>query len=340
MVDLSSLGLGTSAVWTRGAAERLLSPRSVDRKLATEWQSPYPGVLADAGYVLDPVQWAIAGVLASGGEGQPEPAGRPDENGQLTIQLRATSCGRDAARVWGYPLVDDDDPSTQSLDRFEHDVHVWGSAADLTAPVLKGDPRAHVLHRHTLTLYDGELVRHPSGLWLTSPLRTCLDCCLLLPFEAAVCVLDNALHRGLFTPADVDEALAARVGHPGVEQQRAVAAAADGRAEAASESLLRLLLKPDWPEVEPQVTIYDERGYPVRRFDLGDRDLRLGVESDGKVAHAGERMAAKDQLKDRTAWREHRWWTERATWYEIRRQREQTRTRILGTRDRMRQRAA
>ena len=71
MVDLSSLGVGTAAVWTRGAAMQRVSSSTVDRKLRTEWQSPYPGVLADAGFVLDPVQWATAGVLASGGEGSP-----------------------------------------------------------------------------------------------------------------------------------------------------------------------------------------------------------------------------------------------------------------------------
>src|SRR3954452_7839702 len=114
MVDLSSLGVGTSAVWTRRAAEQLLSPRSVDRKLATEWQSPFPTVIADAGYDLDAVQWATAGVLASGGEGQPDVIGPPDERGRLRIRLRAAPCGRDAARVWGFPLVDDDDPATQS----------------------------------------------------------------------------------------------------------------------------------------------------------------------------------------------------------------------------------
>jgi hypothetical protein len=339
MVDLSSLGVGTSAVWTRQAAERLLSPRSVDRKLATEWQSPYPGVCADAGYDLDAVQWATAGVLASGGEGQPEPVGRPGADGRLTIQLRAAACGRDAARVWGYPLVDDDDPATQSRERFEHDVNVWTSAEDLTAPLVRGDPRAHVLHRHELTLYDGELVQHDSGLWLTAPLRTALDCCLLLSHEAAVCVMDDGLHRELFSELELRQALELRAGHPGVERQRAVADAADGRAEAASETLLRLLLTPDWPDLEPQVRVYDARGYPVRRYDLGDRTIKLGVESDGKRAHAGDRMVAKDQGKDRTAWA-YGWTTERATWFQIRREQAELRARVLAVRDRLKARAA
>ena len=339
MADLSSLGAGTSAIWTRRAAEQLLSPRSVDRKLATEWQSPHPGVMADAGYDLDPVQWATAGVLASGGDARAAPHGPADKAGRQLVRLPAIPCGRDAARVWGFPLVDDDDPATGALGKFEHDVHTWTGGASLTAPIVKGEPRAHVLHRHQLTFYDGELVQHDSGLWVPSPLRAALDCCLLLSFEGAVCVMDDGLHRGLFSESQLREALEVRAGHPGVDAQRAVAEAADGRAEAASETLLRLILKPEWPELEPQVTVYDERGYPVRRYDLGDRTIKLGVESDGKRGHAGELMVAKDQAKDRTG-RVYGWKTERARWFEIRRQQEQLRARMLAARDRLRARAA
>jgi hypothetical protein len=339
MPDLSSLGVGTSAVWTRERALTLLGSNAIDRKLGTEWQSPYPGVFADAGYDLDPVQWATAGVLASGGEGQPELIGRPDGTGRMAIRVRAAACGRDAARVWGSPLIDDDDPATGGNERFVHDVHVWARAAHLQAPTRPGEERAHVLNRHTLVLQEGDLVQHWSGLWLTGPLRTAMDCCLLLPFEAAVCVVDDGLHRGLFSEAQLHEALRRRAGHPGVETQRAVAEAADGRSEAASETLVRLILKPDWPELEPQVTVYDERGYPLRRYDLGDRTIKLGVESDGKRGHAGELMVAKDQSKDRSAWG-YGWSTERTRWFEIRRQQAQLRARILATRDRLRARAA
>lgn len=339
-MDLSSLGAATSAVWTRRLAARAgLSTSAIDRKLRTEWQSPYPGVLADAGYDLDPVQWATAGVLASGGEGCALPLGPATRTGELSVSLPAIPCGRDAARLWGFPLIDDDDPATGGLDKFEHDVHVWGRGDDLTAPVVKGQPRAHVLHRHSLTFYEGEIVQHDSGLWVPSPLRTALDCCVLLPFEAAVCVMDNGLQRTQFTEADLAAALALRAGHAGVALQQAVVAAADGRSEAPTETLLRLLLKPDWPDLEPQVTLYDERGVPLRRYDLGDRAIRFGGEADGKIAHAGSLMAARDHAKDRLG-RAFGWSTERATWFDVRRQQEATRTRFLAARDRLRKKAA
>ena len=239
----------------------------------------------------------------------------------------------------GFPLIDDDDPATGGLDRFEHDVLTWHLTRDVTAPVVGEDPRPHALRRHGFQPLAGDLVQHASGLWLTAPLSTALHCCSLLSFEAAVCVMDDGLHRELFTAADLDRALDLRAGLPGLVRQRAVAAAADGRAEAASETLLRLILAPHWPELEPQVTVYDERTYPVRRYDLGDRTIRLGVESDGKRGHAGDRMVAKDERKDRRAGR-YGWRTERASWFEIRREQEQLRSRVLGARDRLRSRAA
>ena len=337
-MDLSSLGAGSSAVWTRAAAARLLTATAIDRKLRTEWQSPYPGVYADAGYDLDPVQWAYAGVLASGGADRPQAQGRPDASGLISVQLPAAPCGRDAARVWGLPLIDDDDPATGGSERYLHDVHSWASGDELVAPRVGQEP-SHVLRRHRLTLLEGDLVQHDSGLWLTSPLHTALHCCVLLPFESAVCVMDAALHRDLFTTDELAAALELRAGHPAIASMRAVAGAADGRAEAPTETLLRLILKPGWPELEPQVRVYDERTYPIRRYDLGDREIKLGVEGDGKRNHAGAVMAAKDHGLDRRVGR-YGWTTERATWFQVRREQASVRERIHRTRDRLRARRA
>lgn len=325
MPDLSSLGTGSAGLWTRAQALGHLSRGQLQHRLDTQWQSPFPGVCADAGFALDAVQWAWAAVLASGGAPS---AGRPTE-------LRAVACGRSAARVGRFPLVDDDDPATGGQERFVHDVHTWRRLGRLTSPPLRGQDRGHQLHRHTLALRPGDLVQHESGLWLTSPLRTALDCAVLLPHEAAVCVLDHGLHVGAFTAAELHAALAARAGHPHVERQRAVCAAADPRAEAPSETLARLLLRPALPELEPQVPLRDERGREIARFYLGLRAVQLGVDVDGKRARAGERMVAKDRRRDRRTepWG---WWTERLSWYEIRRQRQQTGQRVVA---RARQRA-
>ncbi|MBW3638623.1 MAG: hypothetical protein KY451_02020 [Actinobacteria bacterium] len=103
---------------------------------------------------------------------------------------------------------------------------------------------------------------------------------------------------------------------------------ADRLAGGPSETLTRLLLTPVLPDLEPQVQLFDDRSRLVARFDLGDRTRRLAVESDGKAAHSGAAMVAKDRRRDdRTEL--YGWWTERVTWFDVRRLREQTVARVL-----------
>lgn len=90
---------------------------------------------------------------------------------------------------------------------------------------------------------------------------------------------------------------------------------ADIRAESPAETLARLLLLPVLPGLTPQTSLVDSRGRVLVRFDLGDRDLRLAVEANGRAGHAG--MAARDQKRDRTS-DSHGWRTERCVWSELR----------------------
>ncbi len=201
------------------------------------------------------------------------------------------------------------------------DVAVWRHLPDLHT-----DDRT--LHRRRLRLGTGDLVRTEGGLWLTSPVRTLLDCAELLTLEAAVCAVDDALHRKLVSTEDLAACVGTRSGKPGVMRFASVVSLADGRAEAPSETLTRLLLTPVLPDLEPQVQLFDDRGRLVARFDLGDRTRRLAVESDGKAAHSGAAMVAKDRRRDDRTER-CGWWTERVTWFDVRRLREQTVARVL-----------
>ena len=102
-MDLSSLGAHSAGIWTRREALARLSRARVAAMLREGyWQSPLPGIYADGGTVLDPEQRAYAAVLASG-EG-------------------AVAAGRTAARVFGLPLIDDDDPATDAYDLVNDDV--------------------------------------------------------------------------------------------------------------------------------------------------------------------------------------------------------------------------
>jgi hypothetical protein len=286
------------------------------------------GVYADAGYVLSPEQRAFAAVLASGGADQPVEFGPPRPDGSRRRRMRAVASGRTAARVWQLPLIDDDDPATGAAEHTLDDVAVWHHGRQRHGPSIS-------LRRHHLRLGGDDIVCRPSGLYVMSPLRTALDCARLLPLDAAVCVLDDALHRELVTTAQLQLAVQARAGEPGVDALRRAVAAADGRAEAPSETLARLLLKPVVPGLEPQVELFDRSMRVVARFDLGDEELRLAVETDGRKAHSGDAMVAKDRRRDRRT-SALGWWTERATWWDLRRGRQELLTRVAGEAERLR----
>ena len=328
----SQLGDTSCGVWTRAQALRVLGVPEVDHLVATGvWQVAWAGVYADAGYELDAEQRAFAAVLACGGDGQPAAFGPPDPvTGNRRQRLVAVACGRTAARVWGLPLVDDEDPATGASERRFDEVAVWRSSRE-----QRRQDRLLVPRR--LRFGNGELVRRASGLWLTSPLRTLVDCARLLTHQAAVCALDDALRRQLVTMAQLDAAVAARRGLAGASALRRAVMLADGRAEAPSETLTRLLLLPVLPALRPQVELYDARGRLVARFDLADEEVQLAVEADGKAGHAGDRMVAKDRRRDRRT-EVLGWSTERVTWFDVRRQQEATRARVIAAHARHRTR--
>lgn len=145
-----------------------------------------------------------------------------------------------------------------------------------------------------------------------------------------MCCLDDALHRDLAGTAEFEALVAARAGTRSVGRLRTAVAAADGRAEAPSETLLRLLLKPHFPELEPQVQLFAPSGHLVARYDLGDEKARVAVEADGRAGHEG--MVAKDRRRDRTS-RKLDWLTERATWFDVRRRRAEVVQRVRETYD-------
>ena len=299
MSGLAQLGASSCGVWTRREALTVLGSGQVDALVrAGTWQVPWRGVYADAGHLLDAEQRAWAAVLAAGGAVQ----------GSGGRRLRAVAGGRTAARLWRLPLIDDEDPATQSDDSRLDDVVVDRN-------LVRQEHAGRCLLPRQAALLRGDVVQLPSGLWVTTPERTLLDCALLLAPQALVCVVDAALHRHLVRREDL--------GRPcrraGSALLRTAVALADGRAESPPETLARLLLLPQLPGLEPQVELFDRTARLVARFDLGDPQARLAVEADGKAAHAGAAMVAKDRRRDRRT-EALGWHTERVTWWELRRE--------------------
>ncbi|MDT7539468.1 MAG: hypothetical protein QOI82_3053 [Actinomycetota bacterium] len=308
-----------------------------------EWQDLRRGTYACSGIAPGPVMRAAAAVLAAGGSLRP--LGDRDEPPRWVTRsdwsrgsdwtqwvdpadqdaplAQVVAAGRTAARVWEIPLVDDEDPATERHEAHHDDVLR-----------TEGRCRTGTLHSRRAR-FDATSVVHVQGVPVLSPLQTVVDLAVVLRPDALVAALDHVFHTELVA-LPVVEALSAanRRGEDGAVALRNALGLTDPKAESPHESLTRLVLKPVLPELESQVRVLNRHGWLVARLDLGDRALRLGVESDGAAYHRGR--AAADRRRDsRTGWT-----IERVSWYETRREQEQLRRRVLATADGLRNSAA
>ncbi|MEX2289611.1 MAG: hypothetical protein WD794_04700 [Mycobacteriales bacterium] len=322
MGELAELGSTTRGVWTRKQALAVTTRGRIDALVRRgEWQAPWSGVYADGGYALDLEQRGFAAVLASGG-GQPH----RDIHGKEVVA--AVACGRLAARLHDLPLVDDRDPATGGREHLLDDVALRWGGSPLHSTTSDGQTRTLTRHRRRYTAE--QVLQLPSGLHVTSYAQTLVDCALLLQSDSLVCLLDALLHRELLSTADLDVLVRQQRWQAGLTPLREAVRLADGRAESPHETLVRLVLKPHLPGLEPQQRLYDESGRILARFDLADRRLRLAVEADGKAGHAGTRMAARDQRRDRIS-DARGWRTERCVWFETRCRQKVLVARVLAT---------
>lgn len=125
--------------------------------------------------------------------------------------------------------------------------------------------------------------------WVTSRVRTALDCASLLPGDEALAVLDSALREGV---VDRDELLLAAAGLPTLHRRKVegLVRLASPLAANPFESVLRWIVS-DIPglSVRPQVRVTDEDGL-VGVVDLADEGLRIVLEADSFEWH-GDRTA-------------------------------------------------
>jgi hypothetical protein len=293
-VDERHLGVRTGGVWTSAEAHATgLSPRQVECRVASgQWQVLRRGIYADGGVVPSPQMRAWAAVLAAGGPG------------------RAWATGRTALRLFGLPLIDDEDAATAVYDLPHDDV--------LVLTRLRARSTLHLSRRAVPVSARGSI----AGCPCVSLPHALLAAAAVLTQESLVCALDAALRRQRVTLDELD--WPARTRHA-LPLARA-AALADGRAESPLETLGRLALVPVLPDLEPQLEVCDDSGRLLARVDLADRRRRLAVEGDGRSTHTG--MAADDHRRDRRI-AAYGWATERFTWWDVRRQPEALRQRVL-----------
>jgi very-short-patch-repair endonuclease len=129
--------------------------------------------------------------------------------------------------------------------------------------------------------------------WVTSPVRTVLDCAATLPFDEALAVADSALRSRDVTRAELRSAAESLPGRGRRRQVLRVVEAADARAANPFESVLRAIAQgvPSL-NVVPQVRI-ERNGRFVGRVDLADLRLRIVLEADSYEFHGEHALFEK-----------------------------------------------
>ena len=120
--------------------------------------------------------------------------------------------------------------------------------------------------------------------WITTPLRTVLDCAATLPFDEALTIADSALRDRKITRAQLVDR-AATWPTRGRQRVLRVAAHADPRASGPIESVLRAIcLEIPGLRVTAQVRV-DRLGKFLALVDLADERLRIVIEAEGFEFH-------------------------------------------------------
>ncbi|TDD62121.1 hypothetical protein E1293_44325 [Actinomadura darangshiensis] len=151
-----------------------------------------------------------------------------------------------------------------------------------------------------------EHVVEESGVRLTSPARTALDCARWLPRHEAVAALDQFLRREV----DGGELAAmARTlpGYRGNKRLRQILRLGDRGAASPGESWTRVaVMDAGLPRPETQVPVMGPRGQWFY-VDLGYREFRVGLEYDGERHHTGAEARAHDTHRRRWLAKEEGW---------------------------------
>jgi very-short-patch-repair endonuclease len=217
----------------------------------------------------------------------------------LSLGGTATACGRTAAALRGWPMLVE--PSC-TLDVA---VRHGRSHVDLAGAVA--EQRRH-LARVPLQVPPGA-----DPLWVSTSLRTVVDCALRLPLLEAVVVCDSALRAGDVLLEDLESVLGRL---PGVREARRVGpvlALADGRAASVLESVQRVrMVLGGIDGFDLQVVVRDLPG-SFLRVDFCFPTAGLVVEVDGARWHP---VPVRDQARD-NALAALGWRTLRFSWTQV-----------------------
>lgn len=177
----------------------------------------------------------------------------------------------------------------------------------LLPPGLARSQRRGMRTRTGLREQDRVLVH---GFCVTTIARTVADLALVLRLDDLICLLDSAL-RGGWVVADLP------LGRRRVARLRAALCLADGRAESALETVLRLLLVRAGLSPETlQLRLFDRYGRCYARLDMAWPSRMLAVEADGREHHDKPEALYRDRRRQNDL--ELAGWTVlRFTWNDV-----------------------
>ena len=170
--------------------------------------------------------------------------------------------------------------------------HLNAQPISLYLPHGRGRLRNKLADSGERTLLERDVI-DMDGLRMTTPLRTALDLGRQRWPEPALTALD-ALHRlRAFSIAELLDEIGRFAGMRWVTTLREVAPHTDGRSQSGGETVVRWRWRHlPVPLPEPQVEV--RSGTKVAFVDVGNDDLRFGVEFQGREWHIGEVNEAND----------------------------------------------
>jgi Transcriptional regulator, AbiEi antitoxin/Protein of unknown function (DUF559) len=281
---------------TREQARRCGCPEPEIRRLirAGDWVIVRRGVLAAAVVVEEPRRLRVAEAAAA----------------WLSLGRRPVLSHTSAALL--HRLVLPDDPVVQL------------TADPRTLRSRRGD--GFLLHAATLAPHHTAEV---DGLPVTSVARTVVDLGRRLPFQQAVVLADDALHRRLVEREELERVLRDCAVWPRVRRAALVVAASDELAESPLETLCRLLFaRHGLPPPDRQTLIIDPRDGWHARVDFCWPSHRTVVEADGRLKYSTPADLWDEKLRQERI-EEVGYAVLRVTWAQVTREPAATVARVL-----------
>lgn len=167
-------------------------------------------------------------------------------------------------------------------------------ALDAVSTCGKGRSKRRGVFGGKRDLLAGEIITLPSGVRVTTPLRTACDLACLHGRYRALAVLDEFRRRHGLSIADLTAMLPRFRGRRGVIQLRELIPLSTDRADSQPESWTRLMIRDEGlPVPEPQVEVVLP-DWGLVRLENAYPHLRIAVEYDGEAHHTSEEDRERD----------------------------------------------